>query len=503
MIRVPPVLAVLLAARVVSAAAAPGPATIAITDLVARDLPVGDASVVTDLLRGMVSRCGKITLVERQQMNRIMAEHAFQKTGCTGTDCAVRLGRILNVRWVCVGSYGKFMGERYTVTLRLVAVETGEALFASQAGGLTLDELQKDMARMADVLCAFFVSDVLASQPSAPGAAPATPARFAQVGIPGQRVTARSPRRILELDRRRSARIMAFSPDGRMLAVASDDSQLSLWDPAGGQKLRAWYPHAGLIESIVFTRDGATIVTGGHDGCVKMWRLADGARTKILDVKEGDLRRKTAQAAISPDGRRLFVVHGVYSDHLSIWPIEAGETKPTPVACTGLVWAPEYSLAGDVVLVKSKNDSFLVDGRTGAIVCRPRFESDQIVDVTVAPDGKRILGGTDNGEVRVWELPANGSAESLMPMKLERALHGHTNVVNCVRWSDDSRVIASGSRDGTVRAWNAATGALLGVYPGRGTEEEWREAMAVSPDGRTVAVGCTDNAVYLWGTGLR
>ena len=60
-------------------------------------------------------------------MDDILKEQGFQLSGCTSDECAVEAGRLLNVSHICAGSIGK-VGALYTVSVRLIDVETGEIL---------------------------------------------------------------------------------------------------------------------------------------------------------------------------------------------------------------------------------------------------------------------------------------------------------------------------------------------------------------------------------------
>jgi len=56
-----------------------------------------------------------------------LKEQALQQTGCTSTECAVEVGKILNVQQTIVGTVGK-VGDKYLINVRLVDVETAELI---------------------------------------------------------------------------------------------------------------------------------------------------------------------------------------------------------------------------------------------------------------------------------------------------------------------------------------------------------------------------------------
>jgi curli biogenesis system outer membrane secretion channel CsgG len=94
------------------------------------------------MLRTELVRTGTFNVVEKQSMDRILAEQTFQQTGCTSDECAVRLGRLLNVRYIVMGSFGKFIG-RYMLNVRVVSVETGKIIFADSTKGQSVEDVER------------------------------------------------------------------------------------------------------------------------------------------------------------------------------------------------------------------------------------------------------------------------------------------------------------------------------------------------------------------------
>ena len=64
---------------------------------------------------------------------------------------------------------------------------------------------------------------------------------------------------------------VAFSPDGRLLATASEDKTARLWDPATGKHLRALTGHTGPVLSVAFSPDGRLLATTSWDHTARLW----------------------------------------------------------------------------------------------------------------------------------------------------------------------------------------------------------------------------------------
>ena len=98
---------------------------LAVLELTVKGIEASAGPLLTEWLQGALAGTGAFNVVERGQVNKILDEADFQKSDCTESACAVKAGRILNVRKVVIGTVGKF-GQAYLATIRLVDVETGE-----------------------------------------------------------------------------------------------------------------------------------------------------------------------------------------------------------------------------------------------------------------------------------------------------------------------------------------------------------------------------------------
>ena len=123
---------------------------IAILDFDGFGISRTEAIALSNRLRNELFRLGQFEVVDRGMMENILAEQDFQQTGCTSNDCLVEVGRLLGARQMVGGSISK-VGGTFTVSARLVDVETGKVLSVSDFDlrGELDDLLTRGMAQVA------------------------------------------------------------------------------------------------------------------------------------------------------------------------------------------------------------------------------------------------------------------------------------------------------------------------------------------------------------------
>ncbi len=126
---------------------------IAILDMKGDGVSGRTARIASNMIRNEFINLNRYTVVERNQMNMILKEQGFQKTGCTDQSCAVQLGRLMSARKILVGEVSA-LGKELILTVRIVDVEKGVSDFAAKEKAPGLDTLDTTTARLVKRLSA-------------------------------------------------------------------------------------------------------------------------------------------------------------------------------------------------------------------------------------------------------------------------------------------------------------------------------------------------------------
>ena len=103
------------------------PSFIAVVDFTGNNVSEGDCRALTDRLRAELFNTKYFKVIEREMMEEIIKEQGFQQSGCSTDECMVEVGKLIGVKKIVGGSISK-VGRTYSVSSRIVSVETGKIL---------------------------------------------------------------------------------------------------------------------------------------------------------------------------------------------------------------------------------------------------------------------------------------------------------------------------------------------------------------------------------------
>lgn len=250
---------------------------------------------------------------------------------------------------------------------------------------------------------------------------------------------------------------------------------------AWSRKLGDGQAALGDVVSIGLSADTRLAVTAHYKFVVRVWDLATGMRTLILE----DDRGWPSVVALSRDGRRA-QCHSLSS--ISSWELGSGERSVIPVG-REMTRTLRFSADGRQALFGGGDGVIrrwdLVANRCLATMPAPSVGTNEIA---LDADERLAAVGDSTGAVRLWDLERG---------TMLRSWNGHGRPVLSVSLSrDGSRVLSTGMDDPVIRLWDASSERCVREFAGHG--DGWISTVRFTPDGRFAFSASHDRTLRLW-----
>jgi WD40 repeat protein len=221
----------------------------------------------------------------------------------------------------------------------------------------------------------------------------------------------------------KSVQGVAFSPDGQLIASASENGTINVWNAESGKLVRSLGRNiTGSLDTVAFSPDGQLIAAAGYDGEIKLWQTVSGSSAGTLKGHS----RFVSSLKFSPDGQQLLSTS--YDNTLRLWEIAFSQRL--------FVWQ----------VVNTKPLYVLTNIHSGW-VCEAAF----------SPNGQLVASVGEDGAVKLW----NSQQGTLL-----KTLQGHEGMTQAIAFSRNSKLLVSSGKDQTLRVWDVNTGKSLRVLSG-------------------------------------
>ena len=223
---------------------------------------------------------------------------------------------------------------------------------------------------------------------------------------------------------------VAFSPDAKTVASGDVKKKIKLWDVSSRRERATLTGHTSGVHALVFSPDGNTLVSGSHDGTIRFWNPVTG---KEITTFTSGHKKSVKSIAFTEDDTNLAIA--AFNGTIDVWGLQNHRHLKT-----------------------------FVDG-----------QSDLMQAIALSSDAKLFAcqGKNSTKSIQMWELNKG----------FELPLHTQKGVYGALAFSPDNKIL-SGSISRGIRGWDVITGHELFHFD---TRHLTAERLMFSPDGKMFA----------------
>ncbi|MGH3755886.1 MAG: WD40 repeat domain-containing protein [Pseudonocardiaceae bacterium] len=271
------------------------------------------------------------------------------------------------------------------------------------------------------------------------------------------------------------------------------DHAVRLWDVKLRDLLHELSGHTDAVTGVAFRPDGKLFASASDDGTVRLWNPATGMQQAVLTASD---TTSFQEVKFSPDGA-IMTAAGPNKPNLDqtnlpepepvIWDAATGQEIGRLPADNQAVWSLAFTPDGATIAGGLGDGRIRLWNRADRTVRADLAGHPQVVyTLAYSPDGRLLASGGFDGVVQLWDTSTR---------QLAGSVPGFSSAVRSIVFSPDGTTMATASNDATARLIDVASRTVSANLD--------RHILAVnkvafSPDGTTVASAGGDGRVFLW-----
>ncbi len=287
---------------------------------------------------------------------------------------------------------------------------------------------------------------------------------------------------LIDASRRYWTTAVAFSPDGKTIAIGATDALIYIVAATSGKELHRLSGHTNwiVIRGLAFSTDGTRLYSSGLDATIRVWDTQAGTELATLQQHSLDI----FAIALSPDNKEL-VSSSDEEGVLNVWDLASGNVRGSLSVGQGIITNVIFSPDSNIVALTGYNGQVQLRALsnnqtqpfTGAASTRPLAFISNKEFVAITDQGTIVIANIASGETR--------------------QLEGFKDRPAGVAASRDAKFVAASGAGGTVVVWEAATGALVSELK---TDLSVAPQLAFSYNGDILAVSgaASQPQIELW-----